>query len=297
MKFLIIGASGFIGSHVLASARSRGYEAFGTQARSRHLGLIPFDLLQHRIRDCISTSFLAGNEARFGVLCIKHGLLDRYATDPEVGHKLEVEKTILLIEDLLALGVKPVFLSSSYVFDGTIGYYNDDFPHSPVSAYGRHKAEVERFLRGRSQDTLTLRLDKNVGDDPSETHLFSQWYQWMCENRPITCIDGQILSPTFVGDVAEGVMLSCQLGLSGLYNLASPEFFLRDELARQFALALGRQPRIVSTPQEDFKFPEPRPLKSYLDSSKFARATGMQYTPMREVFNTFKNRLRTEVGG
>ncbi|MBC8232338.1 sugar nucleotide-binding protein [bacterium] len=293
MKFLVIGASGFIGSHVLAYAKSRGFEALGTQSRARHPGLVTFDILHHRIGDCIPSSFLEGGAPIFGVICIKFGTMDSYAQNPELSYKVEVEKTILLIEDLIALGVKPIYLSSSYVFDGSVGYYNEDYPHSPVSVYGRQKAEVEKFLQSRSQDTLVLRLDKNVGSNPSEVHLFSEWYQWMTENRPITCIEGQILSPTFVGDVAKGVVLSCQQGLSGLYNLANSEFFLRDELARQFALAFDREAKIVSKPQAEFGFLDRRPLKSYLDSSRFVKATGMCYTSMREVFNTFKAKLRS----
>ncbi len=293
MKFLIIGASGFIGSHMLAYVRFKGYEALGTQSRARYPGLIVFDLLRHRIRDCIPPSFLESDEATFGVICAKFGPMDRYALDPERSYRVEVEKTILLIEDLITLGVKPIYLSSSYVFDGGVGYYSEDYPHSPVSAYGRNKAEVERFLQSRPQDTLALRLDKIVGDDPSETHLFSEWYQWMTENRPITCIEGQILSPTFVGDVAKGVVLSCQQGLSGLYNLANPEFFSRDELARQFALALGTEPVIVCKPQAEFNFLDRRPLKSYLHSTKFIKTTGMRFTSMREVFRAFRRRIQT----
>ncbi len=297
MRFLIIGASGFVGSHVLAYVRHRGYEALGTQSQPKHSDLIQWNLLQDRIRNCIPTAFLEGDDALFGVLCIKFGLMNCYAADPELSHRVEVEKTIILIEDLISLGVRPVYLSSSYVFDGAIGYYDESCPHSPVSAYGKNKAEMETFLQAKSQDTLALRLDKLVGDDPSEEHLFSEWYRWMIEDRPITCIEGQILSPTFVGDVAKGVVLSCQQGLSGLYNLANPEFFSRDELARQFALALGREALVTAKPQDEFGFPDLRPLKSYLDSSRFVNATGMHCTSMREVFGAFGAKLRSGVGG
>jgi dTDP-4-dehydrorhamnose reductase len=291
VKFLVIGASGFAGSRILSHVKSNGYEVLGTQSKHKHSELITFDLSLHRIKDCIPTSFLERDYPIFGVICIKFGPMDRHAMDPELSHKVEVEKTITLVEDLINLGVKPIFLSTSYIFDGTIGYYDESFPHSPVSTYGKNKAEVERLLESKSNDTLILRLDKIVGDDPSEAHLFTEWYQLMAENKPITCIQGQILSPTFVGDVAKGVVLSCQHGLSGTYNLANSEFFLRDELASQFALALGREVQIISKPQEEFNFSEPRPLKSYLDSSRFAKATGMRYTSMREVFNTFKVKL------
>ncbi len=291
MKFLIIGTSGFVGRHVYDYVRSVGQEAMGTQSTSHDPELITFDLSRHRIKDCVPTSFLESDEEIFGVICIKFGLMDRYARELELSNKIEVKNMTLLIEDLVSIGIKPVYLATSYVFDGSAGYYPDDFPHSPISEYGRQKAKVEKYIKNSSKDILALRLDKIVGDNPSDAQLFSEWYQWMSESRSITCIKGQILSPTFAGDIAKGIYLGCKNGLSGIYNLANPEFFLRDELARQFALALGRKAQIISKPQAEFDFVEPRPLKSYLDSSRFIKATGMQFTSMREVFNTFKIRL------
>ena len=291
MKFVIMGASGFVGSHVFRYLKKEGYDTIGTQSRSKYPDLCNYELSKDRIKDCIPKKFLDGDNQVFGVICIKYGLMDRYAIDRNLSRELEIEKTKLLIIDLLELGIKPVYLTTSYVFDGSAGYYPDDFPHSPVSEYGRQKAEIEKYIKNSSKDILALRLDKIVGNNPSDAQLFSEWYQWLLENRSITCIEGQILSPTFAGDIAKGIYLGCKNGLSGIYNIANPEFFLRDELARQFALALGRAAQIISKPQSEFNFVEPRPLKSYLDSSKFIKTTGMYFTSMREVFNTFKKWL------
>lgn len=109
----------------------------------------------------------------------------------------------------------------------------------------------------------------------------------MKQKAPITCIQGQVFSPTLVDDVAKAIVLSCELGLHGVYNMANTEFFSREELARQFVAALGGEAVVVAKPQEDFNFLDPRPLKSYLDSTRFLKATGMRFTSMREVFNAF----------
>jgi len=204
---------------------------------------------------------------------------------------INVDGTLQLVDDLLARGVKPVFLSSSCVYDGELGYYGEDQPSSPLNEYGRQKVEVERALVKNASDALVLRLDKVVGDDPAERQLFTEWYRWVQIGRAITCLEGQVLSPTFVGDVARAIVLSCELGLTGVYHLANPEFLARDELARQFLAALGTNGCVESRPQTSFGFTDPRPLKSCLDSSRFVRATGMRFTPMREVFAAFRRKL------
>ena len=174
---------------------------------------------------------------------------------------MDVEGTLTLIEDMISLGIKPVFLSSSFVYDGEKGGYGEDHPHNPISAYGRHKSQVEKYVSGMAGDALVLRFDKIVGDDPSEHHLFSEWHQWITGKRPITCIQGQVISPTWVKNAAQAIVLGCTLGLSGLYNVANQEFIARDQLAEQFTAALGIDHQIVSKPQVELNLLDRRPLK------------------------------------
>ena len=296
MKFLIVGASGFIGRHTLAYAKSLGYDSLGTRCQSKYPGLITFDLLRHPIKDCIDVSFYETDEPVYGVICATFSQIDRCFREREVSSLLNVENTIRLIRDLKALGIKPVFLSSSFVYDGSIGYYNEEYPPNPINEYGRHKVMVENFINRNTPNVLILRLDKIVGDDPLERHLFSEWYQCIRENQPITCIEGQLFSPTLVKDVAKAVIMSCQQGLTGLYNVANSEFFTREELARQFILALGKEAKIICKPQKEFNFADQRPLKSYLDSTKFVKITSMRFTSMREVFRVFIDKIQSGEG-
>jgi dTDP-4-dehydrorhamnose reductase len=113
----------------------------------------------------------------------------------------------------------------------------------------------------------------------------------MKTNQEIHCIQDQIFSPTYAGDAARGVLQGCKCGLKSVYNLANTEYFSRVELVKQFALSLNVKAKIMSTPQSDFDFLDPRPLKSYLDSTKFIKATDVRFTSMREVFQQFVTKL------
>lgn len=287
MKFLVIGGSGFVGRNLLAHLEAVGYPALGTQCASRKPGLITFDLFKDRIQDCIGREFFTGGEPVVGVITAGISQVDRCFQERETTRVVNVENTIQLIKDLQDLGVKPLFISSHAVFDGETGYDDEERPRRPISEYGRQKAEVECFIEEHAPDVLVLRLDKVVGDNPSDEHMFSQWYECILHNRTVTCIQGQLFAPTHVQDLARAIVLSCQQGLTGFYNLAGPEYFTREELAGQFAHMLGREASIVSKPMEEFGFLDRRPLKSYLDSTKFVKATGIRFTSMREVVNSF----------
>lgn len=292
MKFLIIGASGFVGRHLLAYVKSEGYDVIGTQSHSLYPRLITFNLLEHRIKDRVAPDFFDTNHQIFAVICVAISQIDRCFLEREISHKINVDNTIRLIDDLTKKNVKPIFLSSDNVYDGRLGFYNEHHKPNPINEYGRQKVKVESYIKQNIPKGLVLRLSKIVGDDPSEHHLFSEWYKLVEKNQPIICIEKQIFSPTFVKDVASGIVLSCKKGLLGLYNMANPEFFQRGELARQFILMLGKKVDIISKPQSEFKFSDKRPEKTYLDSSKFMKVTGMKFTPMGEALNIFIQNLQ-----
>ncbi|HXR08909.1 MAG TPA: sugar nucleotide-binding protein [Candidatus Acidoferrum sp.] len=292
MKFLVVGASGFVGRNLLAHVQARGFAALGTQAHSREAALVTFDLLRHRIMDCVDRSFFQGTEPVHAVISAVISDMDLCLTDRAMAHAVNVEKTIQLINDLTDLNAKTTFLSTCFVFDGRTGYYSEDAPCSPANEYGRHKAEVEEHLRRRVPGAFVPRMDKIVGDNPRDHQLLAHWHKRIRENQPIICLEGSLLSPTSVHDIARGIVLACEMGLTGVYHLANSEFFYRDELARQFCLALGKPPNVISKPLAEFRFPDNRALKSYLDGSRFAKETGLRFTSMREVFRAFARRLQ-----
>jgi dTDP-4-dehydrorhamnose reductase len=218
--------------------------------------------------------------------------MDQCLLERETSHRINVEQTIRLVEDVRAFNAKIVFLSTCFVFDGTLGYYNEAHPVTPVNEYARHKVEVEQYLQTNVPDAFIARLEKIVNDDPADRQFFSQWYRLLQTGQPIVCIEGSLLSPTYVKDVAQAFVLSCQKNLAGIYHVSNSEFFYRDELARQFCYAMGKAPNVISRPLEDFAFPDKRALKCYLDGSKFVHATGLKFTPMSQVFRAFLQNTR-----
>ncbi|HUI07372.1 MAG TPA: sugar nucleotide-binding protein [Verrucomicrobiae bacterium] len=290
MRFLIIGASGFVGRHVLQHCQAAGYPVIGTETTTRHPGLVKFDLQQDRIADCLTPSFLAAGGPAFAVICAGVNQLDRCKSERELSRYVNVVNTIQLLWDLDLLGVTPVFFSSGFVFDGSTGNYAEDAAPCPINEYGRQKVTVEKLIREKMPRGLVIRLDKVIGDDPTESHLFTEWHAAAAERRSVVCIQGQVFSPTLVSDVARAILLGCARGLSGVYNVANPEFFSRADLAREFLRMLGGQVEVIERPQETLGFSDLRPLKTYLDPSKFSAATGLRFTPVREAIQNFLTR-------
>lgn len=296
MNLLIIGASGFIGSHIFRHAQNGGIKVIGTRFSSSKQNLITFDLSKDSIGTILPGDFLSAETPAYAVICSAITKIDLCAKDKESSYNFNVRHTIRLIEELAKKGIQIVYLSSEAVYEGDIGYYCEKDPPTPINEYGRQKVEVEKYLLLHHPDSLIFRLSVTVGDSPSEPHLFSDWSKLIQRRKPIVCIKGQIFSPTFVDDVACGILLGLKNNLSGLYHLSNKEFFARDELARQFVYLFNRHlgktgAEVVSIAESEFGFLDRRQLKTYLDNSLFEKATKMRFTSMREVMEGFLGKL------
>ncbi len=294
MKFLVLGASGFLGRSTYAYLKSQGYKTLGTQYSSSYSELIPFNLAEDRIEKVIEPTFFHSHEPKFAIIFAGFTDTDRCFREKDLSHKVNVTNTILLIEDLIRLGVKPVYISTSAVFDGKKGNYKEDDQPSPLSVYAHQKWDIEKFIIKNCPNSLIVRLDKVIGDDPSSNHIFTEWYRLAEKLQPIYCIEDQEFGPTHVDDVGKALVDLCEKNCSGTYHVANPDSVTRVALAEKFFKKLGKKTEIVALPQSKLNLLEKRPPRSYLNVEKLIKQTGMVFTSIEEVIEIFIQKLKGE---
>jgi dTDP-4-dehydrorhamnose reductase len=289
---LVVGASGFVGSHVLAGLRQRGYRVAGTQSASRLPGLFGFNLVADRIARVISHAFPNGTKPGYALVCAGIGSVEACSHDRDGSRLVNVTNTCRLIDDLTKQGFRTIYFSTSAVFDGRGQLYDESAVPSPLHEYGRQKAEVEHYVLSQVPGGVVVRLSKVVGTEPAERHLLSQWWQRVQQQQPIECVAGESFSPTLASDVATAIDGLIDHNASGLFHLAGAEGFHRDELARRFLDVMGANVPVVNQAPEHFGFSEPRPACSCLSNDKLVRATSMRFTPVGEILHAFRDRFR-----
>lgn len=298
-RFIVVGASGFIGRHLLRILDTSGFPTLGTRSRSRSAhrspvpppNLLPFDLDSDRFTPATAPAFLDQPGPLQAVILAAVDNMDWCLRERETSRRIYVDGIRRLADDLASLGARITFVSTCYVFDGTRGHYAEQDPVAPVNEYALQKLAVETHLARNIPSAWTIRLDKIIGDDPTEESLFTQWLRLLQNRQPITCIADSILSPTFVDDVAQAIVLGARHRLQGLHHVASPECFLRADLARRFCETLGNPAHpVIEKPLHAFAFLDGRALKSSLDGSRFTTATGFRHTPMRDLLARFRDR-------
>lgn len=294
LKYLIVGASGFVGRAVYRYLQETGYQVIGTTSNASASDLVIFDLLKHRVQDRIPGAFFASGEPVVTVICTGVTQIERCHREREYAHEVNVVTTTKLIQDLERLGSRAVYFSSNFVFDGNAGNYSEKHPRNPISVYGRHKQEVEQFVADSSPNTFVMRMDKLVSAKPDDRQIFAEWYRWIKAGKPILCISDQSFAPTYVNDVGRAVEIGCHRGLTGLYNVSNSEVFTRVELAERFVETLGVDAEIISKPQSEFGFLDLRPDKGNLNATRFAEVSQLEFTSIQEVLDIFARKARIE---
>jgi dTDP-4-dehydrorhamnose reductase len=170
-----------------------------------------------------------------------------------------------------SVGARLVHLSTDVVFDGGKGrpYVEEDLP-SPVTDYGRAKAEAERLVAAEHPEALVVRTSLIVGGPGHEPSR----HERAALDPALTFYDDELRSPVQVGDLAAALLELAELGVSGPLHVAGEDAVSRAELAE---LVAGRPVRRAPAP-------EGRPLDCTLDSSLAGALVQTRLRGVREVF-------------
>jgi dTDP-4-dehydrorhamnose reductase len=179
-----------------------------------------------------------------------------------------------------ACGATLVHISSEYVFDGRRdGAYPEDCPPSPLSVYGRSKADGDAQAAGVTEHYL-VRTTWVVGDGGNFVRTMVG-----LADRGIspTVVDDQVGRPTFTADLAAGIAhllgTRAPYGTYNLTNAGAPASWA--DVAAAVFVARGRSADDVGrTSTEKYFRDKPqaavRPRNSVLDLTKI---TGTGFRP------------------
>ncbi|MEM7310216.1 MAG: sugar nucleotide-binding protein [Planctomycetota bacterium] len=170
---LILGASGFLGAHLVPAAAA----AFGTVvAVSRRPELRPWrerdaagvcERAVDLAADGAVSALLAEHRPRAVVLAAALARVGDCERDPELAQRLNAALPAEAAAGCARGGARLIFTSTDLVFGGrpprASGYREDDEP-APAHAYGRTKAGGERGVLAAGGEALVARLPLLVGD-------------------------------------------------------------------------------------------------------------------------------------
>lgn len=222
MRLLVIGGSGLVGSHVVRSAISAGHEVIGTFRERSEPRLVHLD---------------AANLDEFEGLLDRHNpdwvvhaagwtWVDGCESDPVRAMEENCHQPARLARRCADRGIRFAYFSTSYIFDGKEGPYNETATPNPINVYARSKWEAEQRLTELTSDSVLLpRVICVFGEEARRKNFACQVCDAMKAGKAMVLPSDQLGNPTWAGDIGAATVDLIAKGASGPWHLggANPD--------------------------------------------------------------------------
>ncbi|MGH9077256.1 MAG: dTDP-4-dehydrorhamnose reductase [Acidimicrobiales bacterium] len=266
MRALVTGAGGQLGTDLVeAFARGSAYQVVG--ASRAHLDVADRDAVRAAV---------AGVAPDVVVHAGAWTEVDACEADPERAWRVNAVGTRHVAEACASAGAHLVYVSTDYVFDGTLDrpYHEWDVP-APRSVYGATKLAGEREAAGGLPGTAIVRTSWVCGRHG--TNVVKTVLRLLGEARALRFVDDQRGCPTFTEDLARAVVALAVDRRPGVFHLTNQGQTTWYGLAREVVALAGADPARVepiATAELDPPRAAPRPANSVLDNAAW-RASGL----------------------
>jgi dTDP-4-dehydrorhamnose reductase len=228
-KTFIFGCTGFVGKALLNALRVLYPDTHGSSSKNTgnyyYVNFLEPDIRHLNLAEQGYTS---------AVICSAITSVEHCEKDPDRSSKINVYGTLEIVRQLHKQGIKPVFLSSDYVFDGITGNYSDMSSVNPVNLYGKQKAAVESTIPSVcGYNYLIVRLSKLYS---IESYSFLHpMINNLLIGKTVSAAYDQIFSPTLLDDVIRVIFFLLQDNYNGIFNVCAPGALSRYDIAMQIA--------------------------------------------------------------
>ncbi len=200
---------------------------------------------------------------------------------PDRCWKVNVGATRALLKAAVRSKAYFIYLSTDFVFDGEAGPYDESAEPNPVNLYGESKLLAEEMVRLSPLRSCTIRTVLVYGKKVSGGRSnFVHWVQdKLNAGEKIKVVNDQVRTPTYVEDLAKGILLAIVKHATGIYHLSGKDTCTPYQLACRIAELLGKDKNLIE-PVDASSFTEPakRPLKTGFIIDKAVRELG--YAPI-----------------
>jgi UDP-glucose 4-epimerase len=283
MRILVLGGSGFLGSHIVDKFLAEKHD------------VVVYDLYPERFRRSpAGIKFYTGDFGNVGALdeliatgfdsvvhCVSTTTPKSSNESPEFDIQSNVIGTLYLLDICVKHKVgKLVFMSSGGTVYGNIGDIDMvDETHAvrPMCSYGVSKLTIEHYLdvyrHLRGLDYVALRLSNPYGERQSPLRALGALTVFLHrtlkrQNVEVWGDGGVTRDFIYVGDVANAVYLATVNPISGVYNVGTGTGLSLRDILKHIAHTVGREPTVDWLASRSFDVP-----RIVLDASKLRLST------------------------
>ena len=251
MKILITGANGLLGRHLVKKLSNSENEVIATGKGPSRLPANPskkFKYYSLDVTDGAAVNKLI-NETRPEV--ILHAAAMTQVDECELNKidcwNTNVTATRFIVDAAKETGSRIIFISTDFVFDGLRGPYKEDDEPNPINYYGSSKVGAEKAVMQSGSDWAIVRTVLVLGNttDGQRQNILT-WVRDKLQNgEAIKVVDDQVRTPTYVDDLADGILLVLEKHAKGIFHIAGKDTLTPYQIAKQTAEFLKLDSRLI----------------------------------------------------
>jgi len=288
MKILITGANGFLGYYLVEQLLAKKYSVIATgkgECRLPFTHAVNFQWLSMDFTDPFSIHDVFENIKPDVV--VHAGAMskpDECEMDQMKAYLVNVEGTVQLLINSEELKSFFVFLSTDFVFDGERGMYNENDAPRPVNYYGRTKLEAEEAVKEYQYDWAIVRTVLVYGRNHSgHNNILKIVKEKLEKGEEYNVVDDQLRTPTYVGDLAKGIVSIIDKKATGVFHLSGKDILTPYQMAIKTAKHLKLDSSVIKkVTAASFNQPAKRPLKTGFVIDKAKKELGYEPVSFEE---------------
>lgn len=296
-RIMICGSNGLLGQRLALMLGSQTeYEVLNT---SHHRSFV-FD---HQLFDYTQLDITRKSDVKSLISSFQPDVIlnaaaatnvDWCETHREEAWKVNVNGVENLVEAARKVGAKLVHVSTDYVFDGKSDHYCEDDKPDPVNYYGKSKLAGENAIRISEIPWSIVRTIVLYGHGMNVRRNFALWViDSLKAEKPIKCVDDQIGNPTYVSDLAFGLIKIFELNRTGIYHICGCERISRYHFALKIAETFGYDPSMIQrSKSSDLYQAAPRPLTTTFVTLKAETELGLKAMDINQGLSLLKRELQ-----
>lgn len=278
---LVVGAESMIGAALLQRLTRSGLDARGTTRRHDAVT----DTNHFLDLSAVPDSWNPSDPVDVAILCAGATRLKACKENPKESRLINVDGIVKVAEILRKQGAFVIHLSTNQVFDGTRPLVTPSNATSPVTEYGRQKAEAERRLTEAGTVDAIVRLTKVMGPVNA---LIEGWKRDLLAGRTITSFSDMTLAPVPLSSVLSVLTMIAQERRIGTFHVSGERDITYADAARIGAEVLGVSPKLVQPVHSAHTDPasEPSPVNTSLNIDLLKATFGIAPPEVRWTIET-----------
>jgi dTDP-4-dehydrorhamnose reductase len=252
MRIFIIGASGLIGKKLFSILKKK-FEVVGTYTTNKvNKNLIKFDMRKHKIS---RISKKIGSNDIFIILSAysNPGWISQNMKEAK---NLNILMTKKLIDQIVKIKSKIVYMSSVEVFDGKKKFFIEKDKPNPLNYYGKAKYEIEKYIQKKTNNFVIFRTSWNSDDFLHQRCVIELTYNTI-KKKGAKMAKNNFFSITYTGDTSEIIKKHLN-SKKKIIHIANQEKFSRSILARKIKKYSKKKLSFTVVDHNDIEYAEPR---------------------------------------